>query len=395
MLKRSLHAALLAAAVVTAPGLASAQTKLLHFPDIHGDKAVFTYGGDLWIAPASGGTAIRLTAHPGVEVFGRFSPDGKWIAFTGQYDGDEQVYVIPATGGEPKQLTFYPARGPLTPRWGYDNQVYGWTNDGKAVIFRSLRDSWALPIARLYTVAATGGPAEPLPMPEAGSGAFSPDGSKIVYSPQSRDFRSEKRYAGGQANQLYIFDLKTLETKRISDSPHRQPRPDVDRQHDLLQLGSRRSLQSLRLRCRGRQNHAGNATRPLGCPVAERRPGRPYYLRARRRTPRIRHQDQEGRGDLHCRSRRRAGAQGEPHFSREFHGGFFTESEGRARPLLRSRRDLHCAGRKGPDPQPHALIGRARQVAPLVARWIANRVHLRQERRRRDLGGRPGRIDPS
>ena len=220
MLKRSLHAALLTAAVVTAPGLASAQTKLLHFPDIHGDKAVFTYGGDLWIAPASGGTAIRLTAHPGVEVFGRFSPDGKWIAFTGQYDGDEQVYVIPATGGEPKQLTFYPARGPLTPRWGYDNQVYGWTNDGKAVIFRSLRDSWALPIARLYTVAATGGPAEPLPMPEAGSGAFSPDGSKIVYSPQSRDFRSEKRYAGGQANQLYIFDIKTLETKRISDSPH-------------------------------------------------------------------------------------------------------------------------------------------------------------------------------
>jgi tricorn protease len=77
-----------------------------------------------------------------------------------------------------------------------------------------------LPIARLYTVAATGGPAEPLPMPEADSGAFSPDGSKIVYSPQSRDFRSEKRYAGGQANQLYIFDLKTLETKRISDNPH-------------------------------------------------------------------------------------------------------------------------------------------------------------------------------
>ncbi len=71
---------------------AFAQTKLLRFPDIHGDRVVFTYGGDLWTAPATGGSAIRLTAHPGVEVFAKFSPDGKWIAFTGQYDGDEQVY---------------------------------------------------------------------------------------------------------------------------------------------------------------------------------------------------------------------------------------------------------------------------------------------------------------
>src|SRR5262249_56193019 len=97
---------------------------------------------------------------------------GKWTAFTGQYDGDEQVYVIPVTGGEPKQLTFYPARGPLTPRWGYDNQVYGWTNDGKAIVFRSLRDSWTLGVTRLYTVPMTGGPAEPLPMPESGAGDF-------------------------------------------------------------------------------------------------------------------------------------------------------------------------------------------------------------------------------
>src|SRR5258705_10889124 len=85
----------------------SAQTRLLRFPDIYGDRVVFTYGGDLWTAPASGGSALRLTAHPGVEVFARFSPDGKWIAFTGQYDGDEQVYVVPASVGEPKQLHFY------------------------------------------------------------------------------------------------------------------------------------------------------------------------------------------------------------------------------------------------------------------------------------------------
>ena len=77
-------------------------------------------------------------------MFGKFSPDGKWIAFTGQYDGDEQVYVIPSGGGVPRQLTFYPAKGPLTPRWGWDNQVYGWTSDGKRIVFRSQRDSWAL-----------------------------------------------------------------------------------------------------------------------------------------------------------------------------------------------------------------------------------------------------------
>ncbi|MEP6920847.1 MAG: S41 family peptidase [bacterium] len=198
---------------------AHAQTKLLRFPDIYGDKVVFTYGGDLWTASSSGGAAIRLTSHPGIEVFGKFSPDGKWIAFTGQYDGDEQVYVVPAAGGVPRQLTFYPAKGPLTPRWGWDNQVYGWSRDGQRILFRSQRDSWALPIARLYAVSVEGGPAEALAMPEAGSGDFSPDGSQIVYSPQSRDFRSEKRYGGGQANNLYIFDLKSYAAKRITEGP--------------------------------------------------------------------------------------------------------------------------------------------------------------------------------
>jgi tricorn protease len=196
---------------------ALAQTKLLRFPDIHGDKVVFTYGGDLWTAGTGGGVATRLTAHPGLEVFAKFSPDGKWIAFTGQYDGDEQVYVMPAAGGTPRQLTFYPAHGPLAPRWGYDNQVYGWTNDGKQILFRSMRDSWTNGSTHLYTVSMDGGPAEMLPMPESGAGDYSPDGGKIVYSPRFRDFRTEKRYNGGQANQLYIFDLETHAAKKITD----------------------------------------------------------------------------------------------------------------------------------------------------------------------------------
>jgi tricorn protease len=104
-----------AAAAGHASGVASGQTKLLRFPDIYLDRVVFTYAGDLWTASSSRGTATRLTAHPGLELFAKFWPDGKWIAFTGQYDGDEQVYVVPATGGVPKQLTFYPARGPFPP----------------------------------------------------------------------------------------------------------------------------------------------------------------------------------------------------------------------------------------------------------------------------------------
>src|SRR5437867_1997701 len=122
----------LLALLLASPALA--QTKLLRFPGIRGDKVAFCYAGDLWLAPSSGGVATRLTAHEGLELFPRFSPDGQWIAFTGQYDGDEQVYVIPSGGGVPRQLTWYPARGPLPARWGWDNQVYGWTKDSKRVL---------------------------------------------------------------------------------------------------------------------------------------------------------------------------------------------------------------------------------------------------------------------
>ena len=204
---------------LVAPVGASAQTKLLRFPDIHGDQVVFAYAGDLWLAPATGGTGTRLTAHPGLEMFPKFSPDGRWIAFTGQYDGDEQVYVIPATGGVPQQLTFYPARGPLAPRWGYDNQVYDWTPDGSAVLFRSLRDAWDLGDSRLYTVTLDGKLPTVLPMPVSGGGDLSPDGTKAVYTPLFRDFRSWKRYEGGWAQDLYIFDLETYDAEQITDHP--------------------------------------------------------------------------------------------------------------------------------------------------------------------------------
>jgi len=203
----------------------TAETRLLRFPDIHGDKVVFTYAGDLWTASVNGGNATRLTAHPGLELFAKFSPDGQWIAFTGQYDGDEQVYVIPAGGGIPKQLTFYPARGPLPDRWGYDNQVYGWTPDGEYVIFRSLRDAWTNSECRLYKVPVKGGLPQPLPMPVSGAGDLSPDGKQIVYSPLFRDFRTWKRYQGGWAQDLYIFDLATKALQPVSPTPRTERDP--------------------------------------------------------------------------------------------------------------------------------------------------------------------------
>ncbi len=151
-------------------------------------------------------------------MFAKFSADGRWIAFTGQYDGDEQVYVIPSTGGVPRQLTFYPARGPLPPRWGYDNQVLGWSRDGK-VLFRSLRDGWDLRDSRLYTVPLDGGLGEPLPIPISGAADLSPDGRQVVYNPIARDFRTLKRYQGGWAQDLYLFDLASHDVKNITSHP--------------------------------------------------------------------------------------------------------------------------------------------------------------------------------
>src|SRR5580704_701237 len=206
---RVFQSAVLAAAILLSLAFAphAAASKLLRFPNVWHDRIVFSYAGDLWTVGTQGGTAVRLTSSPGLELFGRFSPDGRHIAFTGQYGGDEQVYVISSDGGVPKQLTFYPAQGPLADRWGFDNQVYGWTPDGAAVLFRSARDGYMLTDSKLYTVPANGGAATALPMPVSGAGNFSPDGRKIAYSPLWRDFRSEKRYQGGWANVLYIFDL--------------------------------------------------------------------------------------------------------------------------------------------------------------------------------------------
>src|SRR5258708_33633050 len=125
----SIQSAVLAAAVLVLLPLAShaAATKLLRFPDVWRDRIVFSYAGDLWTVGTRGGTATRLTSNPGLELFGKFSPDGRFIAFTGQYGGGEQGYVIPSSRGGPQTPPLYPTPGPLAQRLGYDNQAYGLT----------------------------------------------------------------------------------------------------------------------------------------------------------------------------------------------------------------------------------------------------------------------------
>jgi tricorn protease len=190
----------------------------MRFPDIHGDQIVFVYGGDLWLASSSGGVARRITSHPGRELFPKFSPDGKWIAFTGQYDGNFNVYIMPAEGGQPRQLTFYQGGAqPLSERMGIHNEVVTWFPDSKRILFLSRRDASNGWVKRPYSVGIDGGLPGPLPMDQGGLVSFSPDGSKIAYNIIFRNFRTWKRYTGGLAQAITIYDLKKNTSE---DLPH-------------------------------------------------------------------------------------------------------------------------------------------------------------------------------
>jgi tricorn protease len=197
---------------------AADEARLLRFPAIHGDQVVFTYAGNLYTVSAKGGTARRLTSHDGFEMFARFSPDGKWLAFTGQYDGNTEVYLMPAQGGVPKRLTFTATLGrdDIGDRMGPNNIVIGWKNNGKEIMFRSRMTSFNDFIGQLYTVSIDGGLPEPLPLPRGGFGDFSPDDSKLVYNRIFREFRTWKRYRGGMADEIWLYDFKTKKTEQLT-----------------------------------------------------------------------------------------------------------------------------------------------------------------------------------
>ena len=193
--------------------------RLMRFPDISKDQIAFSYAGDLWLVPSSGGVARRITTHPGLELFPKFSPDGKWIAFTGQYDGNFNVYVIPAGGGEPKQLTFLPDVASMPERMGPNNMVINWFPDSRRILFLSRRDTFNTWFGRLYSVSVDGGLPERLPIDKGGLTSFSADGTKIAYNRIFRNFRTWKRYTGGMAQDIGIYDFTNRSYERITDYP--------------------------------------------------------------------------------------------------------------------------------------------------------------------------------
>ncbi|MBD3403451.1 hypothetical protein GF420_11185 [candidate division GN15 bacterium] len=207
---------LVALATLAASALAE-EARLLRFPDIHTDRVAFVYAGDIYTAPRTGGQAIRLTSHKGLELFPKFSPDGGTIAFTGQYDGDQAVYVTTLTGGEPTRLTWHPAHQGLAARHGPENIVMGWSHDGSKVMFRSRKEAMDAWEGRIYLVDREGGLPEPLPMAAAGFTSLSPDGDKVAFCPIFRDFRTWKRYQGGMAQDVWTFDLNSNEAVKITD----------------------------------------------------------------------------------------------------------------------------------------------------------------------------------
>mgnify|MGYP001278387219 CR=1 FL=1 len=184
----------------------SGRAMIFRQPTMNKTDIVFVFAGDLWKVPRTGGNAERLTSSIGSETNPIFSPDGNWIAFTGEYDGNVDVFVIPATGGEPKRITYHP---------GADS-VIGWTPDGKSVVFLSMRGS-GMPVPRMYTMPVTGGglPTE-LPFPMAGGTAsFSPDGARIAYMPLAPAFAQWKMYRGGRTTKIWIGNLSDSSVEEI------------------------------------------------------------------------------------------------------------------------------------------------------------------------------------
>ena len=178
---------------------------LMRFPDMHGDLVVFVHGEDIWSAPISGGIATRLTMNDGEERFPKFSPDGNLIAFTGEYDGNADVYVMNRYGGEIRRVTFHP---------GHDH-VIGWHPGEQKILFSSARRSFR-GFTRLYLIAPDGRGLEELDLHEAGAGSFSPDGQRIAYNRNSRESRTWKRYRGGTAQEIYLYNFETKEERKLT-----------------------------------------------------------------------------------------------------------------------------------------------------------------------------------
>jgi tricorn protease len=222
-LSPALLGCLLAFAVVP---LAPAQnlpntTRLLRFPTTNGRQIVFCYAGELYTVAKEGGIARRITSGPGYTSFPRFSPDGTQLAFTSQYDGNTEVYLMPAEGGAPKRLTTSATLGrdDISDRMGPNNLVMAWENTKPLVVFRSRMKSFNDFIGQLFTVGLDAELPQQLPVPRGGFVSFSPDDSKMAFNRVFREFRTWKHYRGGMADDIWIYDFKNGTTENLTNNP--------------------------------------------------------------------------------------------------------------------------------------------------------------------------------
>ena len=194
--------------VSAAENPARIDARMMRQPDVSAAQIAFVYAGDIWIAPKVGGEAVRLSSPRGEESFPKFSPDGQTLAFSGNYDGNIDIYTMPVAGGLPQRITHH----------GAPDRVIDWYPDGKSILFATSMTSFKDRFDQLYKVSSEGGLPEKLPMPYGEFGAISPDGKAIVFTTISVDFRTWKRYRGGMNPDLWWFDLNTLKARNLTQS---------------------------------------------------------------------------------------------------------------------------------------------------------------------------------
>jgi tricorn protease len=216
-------------------------TRLLRFPTTNDNEVVFCYAGELYTAGKDGGVARRLTSGPGYSSFPRFSADGAQIAFTSQYDGNTEVYVMPAEGGVPKRLTTTPTLGrdDISDRMGPNNIVMTWENTKPLVVFRSRMKSFNDFIGQLFNVGLDAELPQQLPVPRGGFVSFSPDDSKMAFNRVFREFRTWKHYRGGMADDIWIYDFKSGTTENLTNNPAQDICPMWGRDNKVYFLSDR------------------------------------------------------------------------------------------------------------------------------------------------------------
>jgi tricorn protease len=192
------------AALVSLSTAVAAPPLLLQHPSLSQNEVAFDFAGEIWVAPRTGGEARPLVAGQDQNSRPIFSPDGRWVAFTGRFDGNTDVYVVPAAGGEPRRLTWHPAT----------DTALGWTPDGKNVVFRSQRVT-PRDLDQLFTIPATGGAATQLPLPSGTEASYSPDGGRLAYAPFQQNQPAWKHYRGGQTARIWIADLSDSHIDKV------------------------------------------------------------------------------------------------------------------------------------------------------------------------------------